>query len=262
MRKLSGKVAIATGASRGIGKAIALALAREGANVAFCARTEHYAESQWPGTIAQTADEIRALGVKAFPFRCDLSIHDEVVNFYNAAIKEFGRVDILINNAVYNGPGIYGGFLEVDDEVWQKSFAINVLAAVYGCRVAVPQMVKQRGGIIVFITSGSATFEMQLMPDQTKASVGAAYPSSKAAQIRLIASLAKEMKPHNISVIGLDPGSTLTERLQQDSPNTTIRHSTAVPASTAAYLCTSTNPMQYTGANVIAADFVKENNLL
>jgi NAD(P)-dependent dehydrogenase (short-subunit alcohol dehydrogenase family) len=123
-------------------------------------------------------------------------------------------------------------------------------------------MIKQAGGIILFITSGAATNDSPLMPDQSKASVGAAYPSSKAAQLRLITSLAKEMKPHNISVIGLDPGSTLTERLQQDTPRSTVRHSMAVPASAAAYLCTCPEPIQYTGLNLIAADLVKERKLL
>jgi len=130
MQKLSEKVAVVTGASRGIGKATALALAKEGASIAFCARTERSAESEWPGTIMETAYEIRALGVRAVPFRCDLSVHEDVVNFHHAVIREFGRLDILVNNAVYNGPGIYGRFLEVDDEVWQKTFAVNVLAAV------------------------------------------------------------------------------------------------------------------------------------
>jgi len=103
--RLKDKVALVTGASRGIGKQIALELAREGAHIVLAARTAQGANSPYPGTVEQTAQELRSLGVKAVPVKCDLAIRSEVEQLCRTALKEFGAVDILVNNAFYTGPG-------------------------------------------------------------------------------------------------------------------------------------------------------------
>jgi citronellol/citronellal dehydrogenase len=94
---LRGKVAVVTGSSRGIGKRIALTLARSGADIVLSARTAEPGQSKLPGTINETAEEVRALGVKALPVRADLTVRDDVRRLYQTALEHFGRVDVLVN---------------------------------------------------------------------------------------------------------------------------------------------------------------------
>jgi len=100
MKKLSGKIAVVTGASRGLGKAMAIALAQEGASVAVAARTVEAGQSPLPGTIHETVSEIGKLGGKATAIRCDVTREEDAEALINQVNKDFGRVDILINNAV------------------------------------------------------------------------------------------------------------------------------------------------------------------
>ena len=109
---LRGKVAVVTGSSRGIGKRIALTLARSGADIVLSARTAEPGQSKLPGTINETAEEVRALGVKALPVRADLTIRDDVRRLYQTALEHFGRVDVLVNNAAYIGKGMFESFLD------------------------------------------------------------------------------------------------------------------------------------------------------
>ena len=97
--KLEGKVAIVTGASRGIGKAIAIGFAKEGASIIVAARTEIEKDKNLPGTIHQTAQEIAGLGGKALPIRCDVTDEASVMSMVERSLSEFSRIDILVNNA-------------------------------------------------------------------------------------------------------------------------------------------------------------------
>lgn len=110
---LRGKVAVVTGASRGIGKRIAFTLARSGANVVVSARTAEPGQSRSPGTINETAREIRALGAQALAVGADLTIRHDVRRLYATALEHFGRVDILVNNAAYLGKGMFESFLDI-----------------------------------------------------------------------------------------------------------------------------------------------------
>ncbi len=104
--RLSGKIAVVTGASRGLGKAMALQLAREGASVAVAARTIEPAQSRIPGTIHETVKEIVQLGGRAIAVRCDVTQEEEVDALIEQVDKQFGRVDIMINNAGIGMPNL------------------------------------------------------------------------------------------------------------------------------------------------------------
>ena len=107
MGKLDGKVAIVTGASRGIGKAVAIGFAMEGARVAIAARTEEQLKSGLPGTIYETANAIKAIGGKALPVKTNILEESEVQALVQRVLNEWGRIDILVNNAAVAAPGLF-----------------------------------------------------------------------------------------------------------------------------------------------------------
>jgi citronellol/citronellal dehydrogenase len=143
---LKDKVVLITGASRGIGKQLAIRFAQEGANLILAARTVDASSSPFPGTIHETAAEVRALGVKALPVRCDLAIRSDLENLCRTAIAEFGRVDILINNAAYFGPGHYDAFMSLSLEQWDTMIDVDLNAPVHACRLLLPGMIERGSG--------------------------------------------------------------------------------------------------------------------
>src|SRR5712692_2762140 len=145
--KLAGKVALVTGASRGIGKQIALRLAAQGADVVIVARTQEQGQSKWPGTLAETAAELEALGRQVLPVKCDLTVREEVENLCHAAIERFGRMDVLVNNARYVGPGegTWAPFLKISFEGWDRNIAANLMAPVITSKFFLPLMMNQGG---------------------------------------------------------------------------------------------------------------------
>ena len=262
--RLKDKVALVTGASRGIGKQIALELAREGAHIVLAARTAQGINSPHPGTIEETAEEIRAFGVRAVPVKCDLAVRSEVENLCRAALAEFGAVDILINNAFYTGPGHYEAFLTMTPEQWEVEIGVDVTAPAIACWMLLPKMVERRNGIIICITSGAAHTDPPGIPG--RGATGPAYPTAKAALNRFVQAIGKEFKENHVAVIAVDPGFTLTERAEvavgQWGFDVSRAHPMAVPAKTVHYLCTCDNPMEYTGKVLVAEYFVKEHGLL
>ncbi|MDP6783352.1 MAG: SDR family NAD(P)-dependent oxidoreductase, partial [Dehalococcoidia bacterium] len=121
--RLRDRVAIVTGSSRGIGKAIALAMAREGADVVVAARTESAGQSRMPGTIHETAEMIRALGRWAVPIKVDISSEDDTQEMVRRALADLGRVDILVNNA-----GVFpvGPFADLPIRHWDLAIRVNL----------------------------------------------------------------------------------------------------------------------------------------
>ena len=142
---LSGRVALVTGASRGIGKALALRLAREGANVAIAAKSEQSTE-RLPGSIHETADEIRALGRKAIAVPTDVRDEEAIRRTIERTIDEFGRLDILVNNA---GAIWLQPVLHTPAKRFDLVMGVNVRAAYLTCYYALPHMVKQQWGHIL-----------------------------------------------------------------------------------------------------------------
>src|SRR3990172_857824 len=139
--KLSGKVAIVTGSSRGIGKAIALTYAREGADIVVAARPEA-AKGELPGTIAETAEAVRALGRRALAVRCNVGDEDDVDQMVRRTMDEIGRVDILVNNAAV---GYYVPLMETPPKHWDLVMRVNVKGPYLCIRAVVPIMAAQAG---------------------------------------------------------------------------------------------------------------------
>jgi NAD(P)-dependent dehydrogenase (short-subunit alcohol dehydrogenase family) len=185
------KVAVVTGASRGIGRAIALALAAAGADVVCTARSSEASPSKLPGTIDQTAREVEALGRRALAIPMNLAKDEEVEAMARRTLAEFGRIDILVNNAGISAPG---SILDVPVRHWDLVMNVN-LRGVYLCiRAFLPTMMEQRSGYIINISSYASW---------AKESWGLAYSVSKAALERLTTGLAGELQPYNIAINAL-----------------------------------------------------------
>jgi len=198
---LDGKVAIVTGAGRGIGRAIALALAREGADVVVNDVDSRSAEA--------TANEVRAMGRRALSIVADVSNGEEVIKMVETAIKAFGKIDILVNNA-----GIFSSIPleDITEENWDKMMKIN-LKSVFLCSQAVMKpMKRQRSGKIVNIAS---------MAGKVGGIVaGADYAASKAGVMCLTKSLAKQLAPYGINVNAVAPAWIETD-MMKDWPRET-----------------------------------------
>ena len=177
---LKGKVAVVTGGTQGIGRATALRLAGEGANVAICSRTQ--------AAVEETAAAIGKLGVQGLGVQADMSKAADVERFMKAVIERFGRIDILVNNA---GTSKRGAFLELTDEEWSADIELKVFGAIRCTRLAVPHMKSQGGGRIINITISSA-----------KQPGAQSYPTSvsRAAGLAITKALSKEFAADNILV--------------------------------------------------------------
>ena len=190
MKRLEQRIAIVTGAGQGIGRAIALGLAREGAGVAIADVNEECANT--------VKNEIEALGGRALAIRTDVSYEDSVQAMIEKSLKEFLRVDILVNNA-----GIFptSPVEEMSEEDWDRVIGTNLVGAFLCSRVVAPKFLEQGSGRIISITSGRA-FQ--------GAKNGAHYAASKAGIIGFSKSLALELAPHGITVNVICPGITDT----------------------------------------------------
>ena len=197
-RRLAGRAAVVFGASRGIGKGIALALAAEGAHVTVAARRE--GDRQFPGQVEETVAEIRAVGGGAEAAYCDISDSADVAGAVRAAADRSGRLDIAVNSAVFIN---YDKMLEIDDATWRRGFEINVHGAFFLTREAAKVMIPQGGGHIIHLT-GSGARDVGVVNELTGA--------SKAALERLVRGAAEELRPHKIAVNLFDPGGVKTER--------------------------------------------------
>jgi citronellol/citronellal dehydrogenase len=193
---LDGKVAIVTGSSRGLGKAIAIGLAREGADVVVAARTE-VENPQMPGTIYKTAEEIQALGRRAMPVKCDVTSEQNVNDIVQKALAEFGHVDILVNNA---GVAFYYPIVETPLKRWELVIKVNLIGAFLCSKAVLPKMIEQRSGSIINISSLAADERVL-----GTVSTGVAYAVAKAGLDRFTWGLAEEVGQYNIAVNALKP---------------------------------------------------------
>lgn len=189
---LKGKVAIVTGGNSGIGLAIVLELARQGARVVIDYVTH-------PEATEEAENQVHALGGCVIGVKADVSQIAELQGLFAAAVKEFGRVDIMINNA---GIETRSSVLDTTEEQYEKVLAVNLKSAFFGIQLAAQQMIKQGdGGRIINITS---VHEDWPMPGNT------AYCLSKGGMRMLTRTAGVELAPHNIRVVGVGPGAVAT----------------------------------------------------
>jgi 3-oxoacyl-[acyl-carrier protein] reductase len=191
MQDIKGRNALITGAGKGIGKAVTLALAAEGVNVALLARTEN--------DLKQTAAEAKALGVKAVIVTADVADITSVNDAVAKVLLAFGNIDILINNA---GVGVFGKFMELEPEEWERVIKVNLMGVYYATRAVLPGMIAQESGDIINISSTAGL---------RGAATTSAYSASKFAVIGLTESLMQEVRKHNIRVTALTPSTVATD---------------------------------------------------
>ena len=239
MGRLDGRVALVTGASRGLGKAIALALAAEGAAVAVAARTERQWDERLPGTIGETVTQIEAGGGRAVAIRADLLERDDRARLVDEARDALGPITVLVNNAAFTAPGrppklgsdgrpaappragrTDGGnatapkadwptFLTTPISAYERHFAIGPFATYELMQRVVPDMVAAGYGSIINVTSGASRMPGDgPYPDRTEG-VLAGYGGSKAALEHLTPCAAYELADKNIAVNALSPSKAI-----------------------------------------------------
>ncbi|MFQ5710533.1 MAG: SDR family NAD(P)-dependent oxidoreductase [Candidatus Geothermarchaeales archaeon] len=190
--RFSGKVALVTGGNRGIGRAISINLAREGAKVAI-----NYRKNEEEAK--ETLEEIERLGGRAVLMRADLRDGEEVEKMIDRVIKRLGGLDILVNNA---GFGILTPLVETTEELWDRTINVNLRGAFLTSKFAAPHMMEQRGGRIINVSSIAGVRGIKFL---------GAYSASKFGLIGLTQALALELAPYDITVNAVCPGLVRTK---------------------------------------------------
>ena len=241
---LDGKTAIVTGGKQGIGKAIALALAQAGADVTVCGRVLE------DGKLKAVADEIRELGRRSLVIQTDITRRADVDNLVQKVIDEFGHIDIMVNNA---GVLLKSPFLELSEEVWDKTIDTDLKGYYFCCQAVGRRMVEQKSGNIINIASGLATKAAPLV---------GVYCAAKAGVLMMSRVMAVELAPYNIRVNVISPGllkSDMTEYAWSDPE-------VLKPIAAARPLGRIAEPSDIAGAAVFlasdAASYITGHNLL
>jgi len=243
---LSGQVAVVTGASRGIGRAIAVEFARAGADVVVAARSSEKAPSKLPGTIEDTAREVEAAGRRAVAIPMDVTDEAQVQAMAQRALEEFGRVDILVNNAGISFPA---PFSQTSLKRWDLVMAVNLRGPVMCTQAFLPRMLEQGGGRIINISSYLAEV---LMPGMMS------YSVSKIALEKLTQALAAELQPKSIAVNALRiEVNIVTEGWQYLNPNIDYSNWEKPEAASEATLWLATRDPSYTG-QVVTIDEARQ----
>jgi 3-oxoacyl-[acyl-carrier protein] reductase len=194
-QKEKNKVAIVTGGSRGIGKAVAIALAKKGYNVVICSRNKD--------ELNKAKEELEKFNVKVLAIKCDVRHYKQVKNLVKKTIKEFGRIDILINNA---GIALKKNVVDMSEEEWDNVIDTNLKGPFLFTKEVLPFMIRQKSGCIVNISSGAG---------KTGFAEFSAYCASKFGLIGFTESLAKEVKNFGIRVYAICPGPVATKMQEE-----------------------------------------------
>lgn len=208
---LEGKVALVTGASRGVGKGIALGLGEQGATVYVTGRTESGGAqpTPLPGTVQETAEEVTAAGGRGVAIGCDHRDDEQTRQAVRRVVTDAGRLDVLVNNVwggyeyFWDGTPFWeeAGFWTQPIERWDSAFQAGVRAHYVTSVAAAPTMVSQGSGLIVNVSSEGAE----------KTDTGVAYGAAKAATDHMVACMAHELREHGVTAVSLYPGLVRTE---------------------------------------------------
>lgn len=265
--------ALVTGASRGIGRACALALADAGFDLAFTARTEREGEGRddslagdvaIEGSLERTAAEVRDRGAAALPLVADLTDFDSLRAAVATTVESCERLDVLVLNAVHTGAGNMSRLLDTPIDAVVTKLMANAAAQVVLVQAALPAMIEAGGGRIICITSYSATHS----PPAPVGEGGWGYPyaASKAAFHRLAGHLAVEYGDAGIIAVNVDPGHVLTERMLANAQRLGLegRYHGAPPTAPAAavvWLATAAEAAGFNGQTVEGLRLVLERGL-
>jgi NAD(P)-dependent dehydrogenase (short-subunit alcohol dehydrogenase family) len=225
--RLEGRVALITGASRGVGRATAIAFARRGVAVAIVARTVD-PSPRLAGSLLETAESIRAAGGEVRLIAADLSDADAIDDIAAGALAWKGRVDVLVNNAAFLSRASYDSLEQLSLANWRRQIAVNFTAPFLLSKALVPAMRKAGEGVIVNLTSGAGDLYEGDVP-------GVLYGATKAAVNRFTLALSRDLRPDGIAVFAVDPGYVRTEIAEQaaaaSNRNIDDAHGPEVPAS-------------------------------
>lgn len=270
---MSAKVAFITGASRGIGKATAITLARKGYDVVVTARTLEEGEAHvrdfgaavLPGSLRATAAEIESLGRKALPIRLDLLDLDSIDAAIEQTYAEWGRIDLLVNNGIYQGPGIMSLVMELTQQQLHDMFLGNVFANVRSVQRVLPKMVEAGSGCIINVVSESGMIDPPAPAG--KGGWGYAYSASKAALIRMVGVLKAEYAETPLRFFNMEPGLVMTEAMEthenrDDFVNFYGGAPMTVPAAVVAWLATAPEALELNGQTVMAQRLCRKLNLV
>ena len=247
MGRLDGKVAVITGASRGIGRDMALVFAREGAKVVVSARTENEGDFKISGSINTTVKQITDAGGDAFGIRCDVSDETEVKDLISGSVEHYGRIDILVNNAAILIPGRVE---DIQVRHWDLLYRVNIKGPFLGCKFVIPQMKEQQYGHILNISSVGAISPGE-GPYDSGGTGGISYGSGKAHLERFSQGLAQELFEDNIAVNAFSPQGGIASEGQRwfrgDSRSYTgAREDGIIMGDAGVFICEQ-EPKSYTG---------------
>jgi dehydrogenase/reductase SDR family protein 1 len=204
-KPLEGKVAVVTGATRGVGKGVALALGESGARVYVTGRTLGPGASNWPGSLQETVDEVERRGGTCIPVVCDHSDDESVKRVFERVHDEQnGRIDVLVNN-VFAAPAqmpVNVPFWELDDDIWETLLRVGLRSHYIASRCAAPGMVARRQGLIVNTSSGGAVRYTFNVP----------FGVQKAGVDKMAKDMAHDLKPFNVASVVIWPGFIKSEK--------------------------------------------------
>ena len=272
-----GKVALVTGASRGIGKAIAVHLARAGFDVAVSARTLHEGEARehsstlarsdltpLPGSLDETAALVETEGRRALKVVMDLTDRSTLAPGVDRVLSEWGRIDVLVNNGRYIGPGHMDQLLDTPVELLDLHLEANVMAPVILTKLVLPQMLERGDGYVVVLTSGAGASDPPAPAGSGGWGLG--YAMSKGAVHRLAGIVAVELGDRGIVGFNLHPGFVTTERILIDMAPFGFDGSTGAPpdviGAAAAWLVTQPEARALNGTWIEGQELCAERNLL
>ena len=275
---MDSKVALVTGASRGIGKASALALARAGYDLVITARTlEEGAGSlntpfkadqrqvSVPGSLHSTAADIERLGRQCLSIKMDILDRGSLDRVVSQAMETFGRIDVLMNNAIYQGPGLMYLLEDIELDDLEKIVQGNLYNQLYLTQKVIPIMLEQGSGVVINMTSGSARMAPPAPAD--KGGWGFAYAASKSAFHRLAEFIRVEYQERNIRAYNIDPGYTVTEATRAifgENKAIDERFKANTPEDTAevvSWLANNDGECEYTADTVYSATFFANNGI-
>ncbi|CAG8863814.1 3-oxoacyl-[acyl-carrier-protein] reductase FabG [Pseudomonas fluorescens] len=271
------KVAFITGASRGIGRETALAFARAGFDVAISARTVEEGESTThrlcdaqgvplAGSLNSTATAIRALGRKALVMPMDLLDSASVLAAGQAVLAAFGRIDVLINNAIYQGRDLNSAFMSLQTQTMERVFKGYVLAPLLLTQTVLPGMLERGAGVVINVTSGAGEGDPPVAA--VDGGWGYAYGAGKAAVSRVSGVLAAELGEQGIRAFTLNPGVVTTDALKAtigENGLLAMRIGTApaqVPAEVMVWLATNDQAERFQRRTIAAQAFALEHGIV
>lgn len=253
--RLIGSVAVVTGASRGIGKGIAIELGRAGATVYVTGRSTRDPDSRWPGTIAETAAAVTGAGGLGISAPCDHRIDEDVIALFRRINSEHGRLDLLVNNAAAFGATKDGypqeiPYWELAPSIWDEMMAVGLRSHFVVSRCAAPLLIAQRRGLIVNISSAGASAY----------AFNAGYGAVKAGVDKLTADMAADLKPHGVTCVSLWPPFTRTEKYLAEGDAIDLSHARSPNFTGRAVVALATDPAIFdkTGRALCAIDLAGE----